>query len=449
MKFQKVVWYEGMKLDPHHFQQADRYNQYYINSRLGLISPNYWGLNEFQIDSAALAGGLLGLIRCNGIMPDGCVFNMPENDPLPIIRNFEELFSATAEKLDVYLTIPVEHESGNNCQIGEQVNYNNTRFNLQNVEVLDFNSGTNLRSIGVTRPNFQVKFGDESIEEYSSVKIGEITRSSDGKFTTDKNYITPALSISSSSSLMDMIRELLGNLVSKSKELRSQTTIVKPELSITQVEILLMLQTMNNFIPLLNYFYKSKHLHPENLYILLLNLAGQLSTFSNLGIKTSEYPAYNHKHLSEIFKQVNDDINAMLQVEKTLERRDIVIPLRKQAETLYIGQLTPNQIQAQFFLAVLGEMPEKKIITELPKNIKIAAYEEIFAVNQAGIQGVTVEYIARPPSGVAVNDKAHYFKINKEGRFWDKITTKNNIAFFLASEFKMLKMELVLLLSGS
>jgi len=87
MKFQKVVWYEGMKLDPHHFQQADRYNQYYINSRLGLISPNYWGLNEFQIDSAALAGGSLGLIRCNGIMPDGCVFNMPENDPLRVFES--------------------------------------------------------------------------------------------------------------------------------------------------------------------------------------------------------------------------------------------------------------------------------------------------------------------------------------------------------------------------
>ncbi|RPI70153.1 MAG: hypothetical protein EHM47_12615, partial [Ignavibacteriales bacterium] len=146
---------------------------------------------------------------------------------------------------------------------------------------------------------------------------------------------------------------------------------------------------------------------------------------------------------------VNDDINAMLQVEKTLERKDIIIPLRKQAETLYIGQLTSNQVQAQFFLAVSGDMPEKKIITELPKNIKIAAYEEIFAVNQAGIQGVTVEYIARPPSGVAVNEKTHYFRINKEGRFWDKVIAKNNIAFFLASEFKMLKMELVLLLSGN
>ncbi len=449
MKFQKVVWYEGMKLDPHHFQQADRYNQYYINSRLSLINPNYWGLSELHVDSAALAGGIFGLVRCSGIMPDGIIFNIPDNDSSPKSRNFEELFSATEEKLEVFLAIPAENDSGNNCRIDDSANFNNTRFNFQNIEVLDFNSGTNLRNIGVTKPNFQFKFGDESLEEYSSIKIGEITRSSDGKYTMDKNFISPVITISSSDNLSEMIRELLGNLVSKSRELRNQTTIVKPELSLTQVEILLMLQAVNNFIPLLNYFYTTKHLHPENLYILLLNLAGQLSTFSNLGIKTSEYPAYNHKHLSEIFKQVNDDINAMLQVEKTLERKDIVIPLRKQAETLYIGQLLPNQIQSQFFLAVTGDIPEKKIITELPKNIKISAYEEIFAVNQAGIQGVTVEYIARPPSGIAVNQKAHYFKINKEGRFWDKISAKNNIAFFLASDFKMLQMELVLLLPGN
>ena len=136
----------------------------------------------------------------------------------------------------------------------------------------------------------------------------------------------------------------------------------------------------------------------------------------------------------------------MLNVQKTIERKDVVIQLRRQAETLFVGQLSPNHISAQFFIAVTGDIPEKKIITELPKNMKIAAYEEIFAVHQAGIQGVTVEYIARPPAGVSVNEKAQYFKINKEGRFWEKIIQKNNIAFFIASEFKSLHMELVLLL---
>jgi type VI secretion system protein ImpJ len=261
----------------------------------------------------------------------------------------------------------------------------------------------------------------------------------------DKKYVPPCILISVSDVLLDYAREILSALVSKSKELRSQASVHKPELSITQVEILLMLQSVNTYTPLLNYYYTSKQIHPENLFILFLNLAGQLSTHSNLGIKTGDLPNYDHKHLTEIFGQLSDEINIMLNVQKTIERRDVIIPLRKQADTLFVGQLSPNQISSQFFIAVSGDTPERKIISELPKNIKISAYEEIFAVHQAGIQGVTIEYVARPPVGISVNEKSHYFKINKEGRFWEKIVTKNNIAFFIAAEYKALHLELVLL----
>lgn len=445
MKMQRVVWFEGMKLDPHHFQQADRYNQYYFNTRLNILNSNYWGLKEIQVDNAALAGGVFSLIKCSGIMPDGLLFNMPANDPLPKQRSFEDLFSATAERLDVYLAIQNEHSAGVNIQLNDSGPTNTSRFSLQNTDILDYNTGSNMRSIGVGKPNIQFKFGDESLEEFSSIKIGEVSRSSDGKFTLENHFIPPVVEISASSALMNHSRNILGSLVSKSKELRKQASVQKPEISIMQVEILLMLQSVNAFIPLLNYYNSSTHIHPENLYVLFLNIAGQLSTFSNLGVKTEELPTYEHKHLTEIFNQVANEINQMLNVQKTIERRDIVIPLRKQADTLFVGQLSPTHMTAQFFLAVTGDMPEKKIITELPKNIKISAYEEIFAVHQAGIQGVSVEYIARPPAGISINEKAHYFKINKEGRFWDKIISKNNIAFFIATEYKSLQMELVLL----
>ena len=445
MKMQRVVWFEGMKLDPHHFQQADRYNQYYVDTRLSLINSNYWGFKEFQIDKAALAGGMFNLITCSGIMPDGILFNMPTNDPLPKQRGFEDLFSATAEKLDVYLAIQNEHSAGINIQLNDNSSINTSRFSLQNTDILDFNTGSNMRTIGLGKPNFQFKFGDESLEEFSSIKIGEVSRSSDGKFTMETNFIPPIVAISASSALMNHSRNVLGTLVSKSKELRKQASVQKPEISIIQVEILLMLQAVNIFIPMLNYYNSSTHIHPENLYILFLNIAGQLSTFSNLGVRTEELPTYEHRHLTEIFNQVVNEINQMLNVQKTVERRDIVIPLRRQADTLFVGQLSPAYMTAQFFIAVTGDIPEKKIITELPKNIKISAYEEIFAVHQAGIQGVSIEYIARPPAGVSINEKAHYFKINREGRFWDKITSKNNIAFFIAAEYKSLQMELVLL----
>ena len=262
----------------------------------------------------------------------------------------------------------------------------------------------------------------------------------------ENQSIPPCIEISASEVLLEHVRNILSTLVSKSKELRGQASINKPELSLTQVEILLMLQTVNTFIPILNYYNSSQHIHPENLYTLFLSIVGQLSTFSNLGLRVDALPTYDHKHLTEIFDQVVNEIQMMLNVQKTVERKDVVIPLRRQAETLFVGQLLANQISAQFFIAVTGDIPEKKIITELPKNIKVSAFEEIFAVHQAGIQGVTVEYVARPPAGVSVNEKAHYFKINKEGRFWEKIVQKNNIAFFIASEFKALQMELVLLL---
>jgi type VI secretion system protein ImpJ len=446
MKLQKVVWFEGMKLDPHHFQQADRYNQYYTNTKVGYLSPNSWGIKELQIDLAALAGGSFGFVKCSGIMPDGLVFDMPNNDPIPKTRSFTDSFSATAEKLDVYLTLPLESLAGNNCQLSESVTTNNSRFVLQKIDLPDYNTGTNMRSIGIVKPNFQFKFGDESLDDFCTIKIGEIVRNSEGKYNMESNYIIPVLSISASEVLTGYTRDILSALISKSKELRNQASIQKPELSITQVEILLMLLSVNAYIPLLNYYYSSGHIHPENLYVLFLNLAGQLSTYSNLGLKAGEFPGYDHKHLSEVFKLLVEELNSMLNVQKTVSRRDVIIPLRKQAETLFVGQLSPNQMNAQFFIAVQGDMSEKKIISEFSKNIKISSYEEIFAVHQAGIQGVSTEYIARPPAGISINEKAHYFKINKEGRFWDKIVAKNNISFFIAAEFKTLQMELVLLM---
>ena len=446
MKMQKTVWFEGMKLDPHHFQQADRYNLYYINSRIGMINSNYWGLKSLQIDSAALAGGNFSLINCNGIMPDGMIFNIPENDPVPKSRNFEGIFSATSERLDVYLVLPVEHTSGKNINLDELQPNDSLRYVMQNSDITDYNTGSNIQRIGIAKPNYQFRFADESLEDFVSIKLGEITRSADGKYKMENQSIPPCIEISASEVLLEHVRNILSTLVSKSKELRGQASINKPELSLTQVEILLMLQTVNTFIPILNYYNSSQHIHPENLYTLFLSIVGQLSTFSNLGLRVDALPTYDHKHLTEIFDQVVNEIQMMLNVQKTVERKDIVIPLRRQAETLFVGQLLANQISAQFFIAVTGDIPEKKIITELPKNIKVSAFEEIFAVHQAGIQGVTVEYVARPPAGVSVNEKAHYFKINKEGRFWEKIVQKNNIAFFIASEFKALQMELVLLL---
>ena len=446
MKANKIIWFEGMKLDPHHFQQTDHYNTYYLNSRLDLINSNLWGLKNLTIDSAALSSGNFNIIACNGIMPDGAVFNIPENDSIPQSRNFEKIFDSMTEHLDVYLVIPLEQVSGRNFQLDEQSDSNLTRYHMQKVDCIDLNIGANIKTIGVAKPNYQFRFGNESLEDFSSIKLGEIVRTSDGKYVMENQFIPSCVEISASRFLLECLRNTLSSFVSKSKELKKQASIQKPELTLLQIEIYLFWQAINSFIPILNYCYNSRSVHPESLYKNLLHIIGNLSTFSPTEVKLESLPIYDHKHLTEVFKQLVEEIQVILSIKKTVERRDISIQLRKQGDSLYIGQLLPNQMSGQLFMCVTSDMPEKKVISELPKNVKISAYEEIFAVHQAGIQGLNIEYVARPPSGISINEKAHYFKIICEGRFWEKILSKGNIALFIASEFKSLQVELIILL---
>ncbi|MFH1197525.1 MAG: type VI secretion system baseplate subunit TssK [bacterium] len=449
IKNQKVVWYEGMKLDPHHFQQNDKYFHYLINSRMNAITQNDWGFKELQIDVSSLAKGNFGLVKCSGIMPDGLVFNMPVNDPLPKVRSFEGLFPATEEKLEVFLAIPTERITGNNCQLTDEAPHNPTRFTIQNIDVLDDNSGVNLRNVGMVRSNFFIRFGDESMEDFTSIKICEINRVSSGTYALNKDFIPTSVSISASEVLQNYINEILGALVSKGRELQYQLVSPKKEITITDIEILMLYQTVNTYIPNLNQFHNCKNLHPESVYTFLLSLGGQLTTFSyGSQIQAQDFLPYDHKNITTIFKQIYDQLMTLLRVEKKIIRRDINIPLKKQTESLYIGQLADEHIAAQLFLIVKSEMPESKVVSGIPKNIKIAAGEEILAVHQAGIQGVSLSYVARPPAGLSEDPQLHYFRINKEGRFWDKVVDKKSIAFFLASEYISVKMELVALMPG-
>ena len=113
----KVLWYEGMTLDPHHFQQWDRYHQDMLNSRVHAISRFNWGVSELAIDEDSLLNGQFNLLRCKGVTTDGLHFDIPPTDPIPNSRNIQENFPATEEALEVFLAIPVEHHGGKNYLI--------------------------------------------------------------------------------------------------------------------------------------------------------------------------------------------------------------------------------------------------------------------------------------------------------------------------------------------
>ena len=79
----KVVWSEGLFLQPQHFQQQDRYFERYVEARAEALVPHAWGFAEVEIDADLLKLGKIGVRRAVGVFPDGTPFRLPDDDPLP------------------------------------------------------------------------------------------------------------------------------------------------------------------------------------------------------------------------------------------------------------------------------------------------------------------------------------------------------------------------------
>ena len=79
----KVLWTEGLFLQPHHFQQADRYTEALVSGLARRIRPYGWGVSALEIDDEVLKVGQFALKSVSGLTHDGTGFRVPMTDDHP------------------------------------------------------------------------------------------------------------------------------------------------------------------------------------------------------------------------------------------------------------------------------------------------------------------------------------------------------------------------------
>ena len=79
----KVMWTEGMFLQPQHFQQQDRHAVRLLDARVGAAFGHGRGFSAWMVDEAALLQGKVALVSATGVLPDGQPFAVPQRDPAP------------------------------------------------------------------------------------------------------------------------------------------------------------------------------------------------------------------------------------------------------------------------------------------------------------------------------------------------------------------------------
>ena len=103
----KVLWTEGLFLQPHHFQQADRYTEALVSGLARRIRPYGGGVSALEIDDEVLKVGQFALKSVSGLTHDGTVFRVPMTDDLPPAREVP----TTVKDCVVYLTVPQRRQA--------------------------------------------------------------------------------------------------------------------------------------------------------------------------------------------------------------------------------------------------------------------------------------------------------------------------------------------------
>ncbi len=444
-RLQKVIWHEGMTLDPQHFQQAERHLQAQLNFRLRARARYDWGFTELQISPEALANGQFALVRCKGVMPDGLVFNIPEEDRAPQARALAEVFPATAEKLDIYLALRREREQGGNCVMPPHHDAGEQRYSPVTAKVADDNLGGEIREVEVARANLVLRAGNEPLDDYTALKIAQVKKRPNGTFVVSEDFVPTCLSLEPAPNLLKQLNDLLSRLVSKCADFRGQVPFNKKEFVANDLTGMWLLNVLNTHIPVLNHYSTLRQCHPEELYLQLLALAGQLTTHpGSPEIRPVDFPRYEHDQLTKCFHTLISTI--ILLVNRVgISENYVSIRLRTDNNLLWVSDAIAEDLlqNAHFYLMCSGEIEERRITMDLVANLKIAPPESLHYLITYNLRGLNAQYTPNVPPGLPRTPGIYHFRLEKAGDYWEAIVQSRALAILIPDSFNGLKLELV------
>lgn len=433
---QRVFWSEGMFMTPQHLQQQDAFHEGLTTARLRVANPYHWGVVSMEVDVEALATGEFKMLSFLGVLPDGLLVSFDKGQAdAPSARRVEEALT-TGRTLDVYLAVPKDLANDQGLT-GAPVDTALARYAVVTRDVPDQNAGASTVPVSFVQPKMRLLIGDEPRDDFECIKIVELTRDSNGSLALVPEYIAPCLRVDASPYIIDGLRKLLRSVVAKQRELAGAKKLRDAsavEFTASDVTKFLQLSTLNGLLPMLQHVVDQGSMSPHEVYLLLLNVAGQLSTFQGTD-DPATLPKFAFGALRSTFEDLFGRIHVMLRSVAIAPA--LPIPLERRAKGMFLGWLSDERFSriAYVLLAVKSELSEQQVVTDIPRLTKIASRDEITHLLKTATPGVALKVTYRPPPQLPVQPGVVYFYLTLKDQFWKKILAEQNLAIYLPAPF--------------
>jgi type VI secretion system protein ImpJ len=432
----KPIWTEGLFLSQHHFQAQDLYHELLLRDRIAAIRRFDWGVLELEVDDRLLQAGQFRLRRLDAVWPDGIVVRCggPSDAAPPPARSFETVFTPERTYLDVHVGVPNESSSAANVAASDD-SVALRRFSRAARSVADFNTGGAVQDIEVAAPNLRVFFGNEQREKMSTLPVAQLMRQAGGRVIVRDNFVPPVLRISAAPFVTNGLQRVLGAMTALQAELsakRKQRNVASVEFHSTDATQFWLLHTLNGAIPMLSHLLDTQRAHPEEAYLALTALAGQLCTFATDASPTT-LPRFNYNELGEVFEALFALTISLLKVAMVPGYAEIA--LERRPDGSFVGRIPEARLlNHEFFVAVKSNQPEAVVRERVPALLKIAAWDQIQDALKGAGYGVRCEVDFQPSSSLPIKPGVCFFRLLRQGSYWEGIAKTRTLCLYIPRE---------------
>ncbi|HIF9464520.1 TPA: type VI secretion system baseplate subunit TssK [Photobacterium damselae] len=433
----RVVWNEGLFVKPQHFQQQQRYLEYLIDERVKSANPYLYGVTEIVLNLEYLSFGRIAVEKAKGVMPDGTVFNIPQEDTLPDALDIVD--SSLANQV-IYLAIPLRSESIVEVSWPDSVGA--TRYKAERYEARDIHSFQGDSSvIDVSPARLKLMLEKEDRSAYASIAIAKILeKRPDGSVMLDESFMPCHLNVKAVPKLQRFMGEMAGLMRERARNI-AQRIGSPSQGGVADVADFMLLQALNTMQPKLHHMAHLKGIHPERLYEDLTSICGELATFTDEGRMAPEFSSYDHDRPNNSFVPVMNMLRQALSI--VLEPRAVSIQLHKRKFGLMVAPIQdPNLIlEGDFILAVRARMPLEELRKLFMQQTKVASVEKIRELISLQLPGIPLSPLPVAPRQLPYHAGYTYFQLDKSSQAWNMVTNSSGFAFHVAGDFPDIELQ--------
>lgn len=433
-----VFWYQGLFLQPQHFQQADLYHQSALAPLRDYLQPFFFGTCGHTIDEGALREMVFGVSDGEFLFQDGTWVKTTENAKLQP-RSFKNAWTNMEKPFKVFIGLHRWDQRGKNVAAGQE---DRSRYTVDEIPggVKDLYAGDSIAQVKLLDHLLRFFWEDEIADtaDYHLIPLAILTFNGQD-VVLSKDFVAPPVTLSSSEELLRIMRNVRELILSRCRileEYKNPRGFQKADLQAAYLNFFLALNTLNRYLPLLQHYTEVSTVHPFTAYGLLRQLAGELSSFTDrvdalgrLQNGTELIPAYDHENVGYCFRQVQLLIEEI--VASMILGMENIIHLER--DNHYFRAQVPQDLldNRNLFYVIVKTAEQSESVLDMVRHIvKAGSEEDVPLLITRALPGIPLEQKIEMPPGLPKKPGMLCFEIDRTNRYWHEVLKSCKIALY-------------------